>query len=595
LRSWTVVKGWLSPWRSWDRPLLVLVAAYLLMWAPLLTRSTANPQLLATFNNDEPTITYELVGMGMRPYGDPANLLRDPRRAPPEWRYLGYGNFMYYGGTYLDAAFLLYVPLHKWLGLPDFPVAPICLRCVTLAFGLLALVLVYLLARRIGGRLASVGAGLILLMDLSFASYSSMIHPDTTMLAVALAALWTAIRHAETGRLSSLLGVGFLAGVVHGTKMGGPWVVPMAVLAVVWGLKSDGWQHIRQWLGWERFLGRLVLLGAAAAAGFFVSTPYAFVDSYYFAKALETKAVFGNSPFEQANLGRWLMACWDYFGPPLAILHVLGFGAVAVQWLRGGRSRALMLTAVLGLSVIAWYTTMVRLWVCVPYLLTALAVMSILSAVLVSRATAVMQQYGPWGRRAGIALVTGCVVTVLYGQGLPVGTYLLREHLRDHSTYVLIGRWAATHLPHDSKILFDDCAYFDPTIFPNARLHGGLMTYKALQVQKPDFFVINETIYGANHYLQLRRTQKFMRSHEGSFSVLLYQDLLDRGGSPEAELVHVAQASDPDSNCLQILYHLVRATVHLEPSSYGSEIRLYRYRGPAAVASRRPGKGPAMP
>src|SRR5687768_7544063 len=61
-----------------DKCLLILLGLHALLWLPLVARSTDNPQHLAAFVNDEPVITQQLVGMSVRPYGNPANFLRHP-------------------------------------------------------------------------------------------------------------------------------------------------------------------------------------------------------------------------------------------------------------------------------------------------------------------------------------------------------------------------------------------------------------------------------------------------------------------------------------------------------------------------------------
>src|SRR5262245_34187866 len=78
-----------------DKGLVALLVVYALLWLPIIGRSTANPQLLAAFSNDEPLITQQLVGMRLRPYGNPANLLADPSRRPAEWGHIAYPEIMY--------------------------------------------------------------------------------------------------------------------------------------------------------------------------------------------------------------------------------------------------------------------------------------------------------------------------------------------------------------------------------------------------------------------------------------------------------------------------------------------------------------------
>src|SRR5262249_21157728 len=144
-------------------------------------------------------------------------------------------------------------------------------------------------------------------------------------------------------------------------------------------------------------------------------------------------------------------------------------------------------------------------------------------------------------------MVVAWLVGLVYARSPQVLRLALVERCREHYTGMVIGRWAEAHLPPDSKILFDDIAYFDPQQMPNAKMHGGLMTYSALEQQRPDYFIICSSIYEAPYYAELRQTQTNRRGQEGDFSVLLYQDLLDRDACPEAELVRIVLPNLPNS------------------------------------------------
>ena len=128
-----------------DRYAVVLVALMLLQYGPLIPRSTESPQMLAAFVNDEPVQTLALEGMTARPVGNPANFLFGPGRMPklPEyWGNMSYQYVTYYGGAYLGLGFLLFEPLHL-AGVPTFPAAPLILRSLSAAAGMLALLVLY--------------------------------------------------------------------------------------------------------------------------------------------------------------------------------------------------------------------------------------------------------------------------------------------------------------------------------------------------------------------------------------------------------------------------------------------------------------------
>jgi hypothetical protein len=329
------------------------------------------------------------------------------------------------------------------------------------------------------------------------------------------------------------------------------------------------------------------VLGAAAAFGFFVSTPYAFFDHYYFSRVQAVAQAFSSSPWTNADLFRWLTSLWEYLGAPLALLALASLLAVGLRWWRGRQGRTAVLAAVLSLSVVLWYSVLVRLWVCVPYLLTGLAVLWVLIATLVARALMGLQRCGRWGHWLAIATTVGLLIIMVCDRGIELGKFVACQHQRDKVPAEMINRWAEAHLPHDAQILFDTAGYFDPAIFPNARLHNGLITYEALAQKRPQYFVLTSAIYDSAHYVELRQTQQFTRGHEGPYSVLLYQDLLDRAGAPEVAAVKIFRGEKvPGGSRVSQFLALIRGELGWESFTLGSsEVRLFRYLPAASRAN----------
>ena len=143
----------------------------------------------------------------------------------------------YYGGAYLGLGFVVFAPLHA-LGVPTFPVAPTILRIISTLAGLLSVILLYNFAKRYAGTAVGLMAVFVLMTDTYFLYYTNIIHPDTLQLGFGLLTLLIATRHAEDGKRASLIALGLLSGLVQGTKAGGPWLIPMALLAVYWGLQQ---------------------------------------------------------------------------------------------------------------------------------------------------------------------------------------------------------------------------------------------------------------------------------------------------------------------------------------------------------------------
>ena len=194
---------------------------------------------------------------------------------PPYWGTLRYDGIIYYGG----AVFMLATPVYavaRLLGFPPFPTVPIILRIVSVVGGLLSLLVLYNFAVRNGMRWAGLLASIYLMTDYQFGMWTRMAHPDTLQVLFALFGLVIGLRHAERGDLASLAALGLMCGFVQGAKSGGPWTVPMAFLALLWGLQAAG----HKFSAVKPMLGRCMVLGAAALFGYFVSTPYAFTDPY---------------------------------------------------------------------------------------------------------------------------------------------------------------------------------------------------------------------------------------------------------------------------------------------------------------------------
>src|SRR5262245_48651477 len=100
----------------------------------------------------------------------------------------------------MGLAFLVYAPLYA-LGLAAFPTAPIILRAISTASGLLALLITYNFCRSHAGRIAALVTVIVLLTDTYFVHYALIIHPDATQFALALLALAVAVRHLKEGDL----------------------------------------------------------------------------------------------------------------------------------------------------------------------------------------------------------------------------------------------------------------------------------------------------------------------------------------------------------------------------------------------------------
>jgi hypothetical protein len=512
--------------------------------------------------------------MTVKPYGNPANYMQHPERLPKYWGKLFYPGIPYYGGTYLDLGFMALAPW-KALGLPEFPAAPIILRCLSVLSGVLALVLLYSFGRRLGSRWIGAAAALLLMVQSYFCWYCSIIHPDLLMVALGLLALRLAVLHVERGDLKSLLLFSVVVGLTHGTKCGGPWLIPLAVVAVIWG-------RVRLGVGWRSLLYRVpalvALVGAVSLLSFAASTPYAFIDSYYFAALRQAWAFNLSEPYGKRYLVEWLTQYWESQGRITCVLTLLACATVGIRCFRRDVPVIPVLATVLGLSVLAWYAATMRYLVMIHYVVMCFALSGLLIAWLVSRPLLWLRQRGPWSARLAHLTAAGLIATIIYtGYQIPV-LGALSLACNDHNTGIAIGRWARTNLPRESKIAYYGYCYFDPRDLPQAYWGGnGQVYYESLEKERPDYIVLDAGFYDVPYIVELRKTQKYVRGHEGPNSMLFYQDVLDRG-SPEVEQVAIIKATLPAAGSTNgYIVRLARLAWGLDDYLIGSEKRVFRY------------------
>jgi hypothetical protein len=521
-----------------DVPIALFVIVCIALFAPLIPRNTDNPQLLQAYANDEPFLTMALEATLVPPYGNPGTYF-DPKKSasselPERWGDKRYTYITYYGGAMFQIAFPVYATLRA-AGLPAFPTGPIILRTLTLLAGLLSLILLYNIAKERGSRVVGLLAGIFLASDAYFLYYANFIHPDTLQVFFALVAFLLAVTHARDGDRASLIALGVFCGIVQGTKSGGPWTIPMALLAVWLGARA---QPAGPATALVRRLGsKTLVLGAAALIGFFISTPYAFFDTYY-ARSMQLAYRIVTEDSLQQNgpnsLVTWGKALYEYIGPIGASLVVLTIGRVVWANWRKASDTTLTLGVVLCLSQFLWYGAAGKLWQVVGYLLLSFGLMAVfafetlfLAARKLLAAASRLRPSAPI-ERVGLSLIVAVVAAAFVAERwyTPV-SWAIGQHESSRSTVRAANDWAVEHkIRSSSVIVFDDLAYFDRQRFPNARLHGGVLKWSDVEQAKPDYIVLSSSLFGAAWMKNLIATQRLGRQNTTPFNVRLYQDLL---------------------------------------------------------------------
>ena len=585
-----------------DVPIAIFAALYLALFAPLIPRNADNPDLLAAYSNDEPFLTMALEATLVPPYGNPGVYFDQTKpeasEIPERWGEKRYFNVTYYGGALFQLTFPVYAALRA-VGLPPFPTGPIVLRIVTLLAGVLALVVLYNIGRERGSRLAGLLAAVFVATDASFLYYANFIHPDTLQMLFGLGVLLAAAAHARSGSMGALVALGLLCGVVQGTKSGGPWTVPAALLAVWLGSRAPS---ARPFSETARLLGsRVAVLGATALAAFFVTTPYAFLDLHYARSLRLAYDIVSTDTLQQedqVSLVTWTEAVFRYIGPVAAALVALTVGRAIWSVFRRASDHTLTLAVVLVVSQFLWYGVAGRLWHVVGYLILSFGLMALFAfetlllgvRELIARAPRLRESV-PLQRVAwGAAVVVLCAVVGLARWYEPVD-YALEQYASSRSSIRAANDWAIERdVPSDAVIVLDDLAYFDPARFPNAQLHGGILTWLDVERRRPDYIVLSSSLFGAGWMQNLIASQRFARDDPDPTNVRVYQDLLPATSPGPTDVAGVTLAGvvrPPEpSSCNGVLdcAHDIEGRIRSLRSEQdqpliGPEIRIYRING----------------
>lgn len=539
-----VLRRELLPFLRPDRICAVIAGFACLIFLLMVPRSTENALKLAAFVNDEPALTMSLAAMTKRPFGNPANFdskaIGDPKGPGPEWHFIRYSGFNYYGGVYLGLGFAAFAPL-KLIGAPTFPIAPIILRVISALAAVLSLIVLYNLARSVGREFAGhagsrvIGAAsvLFLLGDSHFYYYASIIHPDTLQLLLGLLGVVMAIQYARSGDRASLVALGIVVGLSQGTKLGAMWFLPTMLLSIYYSLGPSLDPRKLSFATAGQYARRLVLLGVTSIAVWLLSTPYAVLDKYYFNTNFVTlQQVATPDSLATGGLTKLIEAFHAQFGPVISLLFWATLIWALARLALGRLSRPLVLMLLTAVSQILWFGFMNQIWVMVGYCLVAYGLLAVLAGLMLADLVrAVATPMPGWRRPLAAAVLLACGLQ-LVPRIAELLAYTTNQLLRDRATVIAANRWFQQQaVPRDASIVWDDIAYVDPNVFPKARMHGGLLRWKDLRGSTfgyPDYIILSSSIYDSPWWAEQISKQRIARNDEQNLSIRLYQDLLGR-------------------------------------------------------------------
>jgi hypothetical protein len=206
-------------------------------------------------------------------------------------------------------------------------------RRLTGLFGVAAVLLAFVLARRLARPEAGVVAGLAASFALAMSGFhveqSSLVTADVPAATLAVAALWLSVRFVDSQRPRWLCWALLAGGLAVSTKYNSAPIllIPAAVLMVA---------TVRRWPGYRPWLWPAA--AAIPAAGFLVATPYALLDLPAFLRdtgfVVSSYAAPSGEPLA-AKAGRLMLSLgqlWTFLGWGVAIGSLAGLGLVARRW-----------------------------------------------------------------------------------------------------------------------------------------------------------------------------------------------------------------------------------------------------------------------
>ncbi len=228
--------------------------------------------------------------------------------------YYFFGRFM--GVFHVPADILPPISLAMGVSKAQMPMAALLGRTVTACFGVGVVGLVYLIGKRMTGRLAVAAlAALMVAISPTAVWHSRFVTPDTFVVFFSLAALLLSVLVYQHGKTWQYVTAGICVGLTASSKYNGALIVLPLVLA-----------HFLRYNRTALKQPKLYLALLCCAVGFLATTPFAVLDSAKFLSDFRFEAQHyssGHTGMERDTLKWYLTYMWDTNGG-LYLLAFLG-------------------------------------------------------------------------------------------------------------------------------------------------------------------------------------------------------------------------------------------------------------------------------
>ena len=411
----------------------------------------------------------------------------DPERSPLNPFNHGISFFVY--GTF--PLFLL-ESLARALGHTGYDEAYLIGRALSALFDLGAVLLVYLLGRRLLGPWPGLLAAALMALAVHSIQLSHFFAVDTFATFFATLTLWLLVRFAASRDARSLGFAGIAAGLAMACKLSAGLLLPL--FAGWWALTllREG-AHRDTWTQRGRWVGRLVVFGVFAALTFRLFQPYAFAaaapwdwrlapaftDALAQQQAIQTGALDWPPGIQWASTTAWRypleqIVRWGA-GPAFGLAALAALGIAAIVWWRARTHVLALPLAWGGLNVLVLGAFVLKT---MRYFHPVYPVLALATAWMFARGWERRRQLrglAGWGVGAALAAVLGA--TLVWALAF------VQIYGRDH-TRVAASAFIYANLPPGSTITVEH--WDDALPLPLPGLAPGRFEHVQLRVYEPD-------------------------------------------------------------------------------------------------------------